>query len=664
MGAPQVRLLDGSTFVISDEAGDFGATDDVDGLFYRDVRHLSHWQVLVNGEPMRTVATDVTEYDTAVFDAVEVTPMLRDTGELTLLRERHLGRGMRETLTLTNVGRRRRNFAVTVRFAADFADIFEVREQIPRRVATDQQVTGDEVTLCYRRGEYSRMTHVCAPGAFLTGESATFLVSLAAGGRWSTSIDVEVTVATRRVAHVAGQHPHMDTDLPGWLRAMPRLETDWTTLASCYQRSLVDLAALRFYPDVTPRASLLAAGLPWFMTLFGRDSLIASYQALPFMPELCRTTLRALAGVQADLFDDVRDAEPGKIMHELRHGELAYFRERPQTPYYGTYDATQLFLIVLDEYERWSGDVETVRELEGAARAALTWIERYGDLDGDGYLEYQTRNPRHGLTNQCWKDSPDSVLYPDGRLAPLPRATCELQGYAYDARLRTARLARRVWGDQPWADRLERDAAALREAFNRDFWLADKECYALALDGDKRLVPTVASNMGHLLWSGIVPDERVDALVGHLLDERMFSGWGIRTVATGQGAYNPIGYHVGAVWPHDNAIIAAGLARYGRRSEASRIAASIIDAAPTFGFRLPEAFAGEARAGIGIPLPYPSANNPQAWASAAPLLFIRVMLGLDPSADGLTAAPHLPPQAQRLALSAVPVRGRRVDVAS
>jgi glycogen debranching enzyme len=396
----------------------------------------------------------------------------------------------------------------------------------------------------------------------------------------------------------------------------------------------------------------------------GRDSLIAGYQTLPFVPELCRTTLRALADLQSDRFDDVHDAEPGKIMHELRHGELVYFGERPQTPYYGTCDATPLFLVVLDEYERWTGDTDTVGHLEPAARAALTWIERYGDLDGDGYLEYRTRNPRHGLTNQCWKDSPNSVLYPDGSPAPLPRATCELQGYAYDARIRAARLARLVWNDPSLADRLERDAAALRDAFNRDFWLAEQGAYALALDGDKRLVPTISSNMGHLLWSGIVPPERVDALTGHLLGDEMFSGWGIRTVAAGQAAYNPIGYHVGAVWPHDNAIIAAGLRRYGRRGAAGRIAGGILDAAPTFGFRLPEAFAGEHRARIGVPLPYPRANYPQAWASAAPLLFIRVLLGLDPSADGATVDPHLPPQAQRLALSGVHFRGDRVDVSS
>jgi glycogen debranching enzyme len=658
----QVRLLNGSTFVVSDRAGDVGGSHQLDGLFYRDVRHLSQWQVLVDGRPMRPVAAHELEYDSAVFYAVEPVHAMRGSGDLTLLRERRLGSTMWERLTLTNVGHSERRVTVTLRFDADFADLYQVRERITRTARTDRRLAGDDVTLHYERDGYGRATRVRAPGAFLTGDSATFTLVVAAGGHWA--VELEISLSHQSEQSRAGRNPHMDIDLAGWLDAMPRLQTDWQALWECYHRSLVDLAALRFYPDVVPRASLLAAGLPWFMTLFGRDSLIACYEALPFVPELCRTTLRALAGMQAKHFDDRRDAEPGKIMHELRHGELVYFGERPQSPYYGTCDATPLFLIVLDEYERWTGDVTTVRDLEGAARAALDWIEHHGDLDGDGYLEYQTRNPEHGLTNQCWKDSPDSIVHPDGRLASLPRATCEIQGYAYDARLRMARLARLVWDDAALADRLERDAAALREAFNRDFWLPEQDCYALALDGQKRPVATVASNMGHLLWSGIVPDARVDAVVGQLMGDRMFSGWGIRTVAAGQPAFNPLGYHIGTVWPHDNAIIAAGLLRYGRRAEASRIAGSILETAPTFNSRLPETFAGEGRGRIDVPLPYPDANSPQAWAAAAPLLLIRVMLGLDPAERGPSVSPYLPPQVRHLALHRVPGRWGRADAAA
>jgi glycogen debranching enzyme len=549
---------------------------------------------------------------------------------------------------------------VTMNFAADFADLFEVKGSLPVPGATGITLSADEATIGFDSDGFRRFTHVRAPGAFLTGRSATFLIELPSGGEWTTELVVAPATTTHREAPEAGHHPHVGTDLNGWLRDAPELDTDWSTLNRVYQRSLRDLAALRFYPEA-PRASLPAAGVPWYMALFGRDSLLASYQALPFVPELARTTLRALADRQATNFDDWRDAEPGKILHELRHGSLVYHGKRPQSPYYGTCDATPLFLILLDEYERWSGDTATVRDLEPNARAALDWIERHGDLDGDGYLEYQTRNPTYGLANQCWKDSDNSILYPDGRLASLPRATCEIQGYAYDARVRTARLARAVWHDDALATRLEADAAALRDRFNHDFWLPDQGFYALALDGEKRPVPTCTSNPGHLLWSGIVPEDRVGALAGKLLGPQLFSGWGIRTLASGQPAFNPLEYHNGTVWPHDNAIIAAGLARYGRHEEAGQIAVAMLDAAAHFDDRLPEVFAGEDRQRTGVPIPYPNANWPQAWACTAPLLLIRVLLGLEPAPEGPVTDPHLPDTARRLTLTRLPGRWGRAE---
>jgi glycogen debranching enzyme len=423
----------------------------------------------------------------------------------------------------------------------------------------------------------------------------------------------------------------------------------------------VDLAALRFYPETVADSSLPAAGLPWFMALFGRDSLITSYQAIPFVPELARTTLLALGAQQATESDDFRDAEPGKILHELRHGELAHFGERPQSPYFGSADATPLFLIVLDEYERWSGDVETVRQLEGSARAAIEWMRRYGDTDGDGYIEYQTRNLQTGLENQCWKDSWNAIVHPDGRVASLPRACCEIQGYAYDARVRSARLAREVWQDPALADELEREAAQLKEQFDRDFWLPEQGFYALALDGEKRPVPTLSSNIGHLLWSGIVADARVEAVVAHLAGEHMFSGWGVRTVADGQPVYNPIEYHNGTVWPHDTGLIAAGLARYGRRQDANRLAVALLEAASHFSFRLPEAFAGYSRAETLVPVEYPSACSPQAWAAGTPLLLLRIMLGLEPTDNGLMVRPHLPAEVSRLLVRGLPGRWGLAD---
>ncbi len=369
------------------------------------------------------------------------------------------------------------------------------------------------------------------------------------------------------------------------------------------------------------------------MALFGRDSLITSFQALPYLPGLAATTLRVLAGRQAQGRDDFHEQEPGKILHELRFGELTARGERPHSPYFGTADATPLFLVLLDEYHRWSGDDGLVRALEPHARAALAWIENSGDADGDGYVEYARRNQATGLVNQCWKDSWDAIQFADGTLAQGPIATCEIQGYVYDARRRSARLAREVWGDEVLAGRLERQAADLRERFRRDFWMPERGCHALALDGEKRQVDSLTSNIGHLLWSGLLDDSEAATTVERLLDEQLYSGWGVRTLGTHEAGYNPLGYHTGTVWPHENSLIAAGLARYGHREAASTIASAILHAAPYFEHRLPEVFAGYpsvddvcpgglpdgfASPGVGCGDPTAVAEHaarPPAWAS-------------------------------------------------
>jgi len=403
--------------------------------------------------------------------------------------------------------------------------------------------------------------------------------------------------------------------------------------------------------------SLPAAGLPWFMALFGRDSLITAYQALPFQPHLARTSLEALTALQATGFDDFRDAEPGKILHELRRGELTMLGERPHSPYYGTHDATPLFLILLDEYERWAGERDFVNTLKPAAMKALEWIERHGDPDGDGYLEYQTRS-KEGLVNQCWKDSWNSILFSDGTVAQGPIATCEIQGYAYDARIRTARLAREVWDDPALADRLESEAAALRERFNRDYWIEARGHYAIALDGEKRQVDAMSSNVGHLLWSGIVPKDRAASLVKRLMSPEMFTGWGIRTMSARDAGYNPIEYHNGTVWPHDTAFVAEGMRRYGHREQASHLALMVIQAAEAFAYRLPEVFAGFSRDETGAPVEYPTASRPQAWAAGAPLLALRTALGLDVVDGKLQIDPHLSDGWGQVRLEKIPVGAR------
>jgi glycogen debranching enzyme len=447
----------------------------------------------------------------------------------------------------------------------------------------------------------------------------------------------------------------MGRELSDWLASAPTLVTDADDVRHTYRRSLVDLAALRFYPDgaSASSAALPAAGLPWFMALFGRDSVIASYQALPFHPELAATTLRTLARLQARDDDAFRDEEPGKILHELRLGELAYFRERPQSPYYGAADSTPLFLVLLDEFHRWTGDDAFVRELEASARAALEWIDRYGDRDGDGFVEYQRRNTETGLENQCWKDSWNSIVWPDGSLASAPRAVCEIQGYVYDAKRRCARLAREVWDDEELAERLNVQADALQRRFHERFWVEQTGFVALALDGQKRPVPTVTSNPGHLLWSGILFDDAAAAVAERLFREDLYSGWGVRTMASSEGAYNPLEYHNGTVWPHDCSLIAAGLARYGFRDEAARMASAVFEAATRFNYRLPEVFAGYDRRLTGFPVEYTTACSPQAWAAGTPLLLLRVLLGLEPVDGSLRTNPVLPPEIGHLELCGI-----------
>jgi glycogen debranching enzyme len=419
--------------------------------------------------------------------------------------------------------------------------------------------------------------------------------------------------------------------------------------------------ALRFESPLFPGRVMPAAGLPWFMSMFGRDSLITSLQALPFTPQLARATLETLAALQARTVDPFRDAEPGKILHELRLGEMTAFEERPHSPYYGSADSTPLFLILLDEYEKWSGDREFVRGLESEVRAAIKWMNEYGDRDQDGYIEYSRHNVETGLENMCWKDSWDSIAFANGELAPLPRATCELQGYAYDAKRRVARLARLVYGDEEWARSLDRQADQLKSNFNQDFWIPERGFFALALDGRKRKVDSLTSNIGHLLWSGIADPEKAKSCVKHLMSDALFSGWGVRTMAVGEGSYNPIGYHVGTVWPHDSSIVAWGLRRYGYREEAARIGKAILEASVFFRHRLPEAFAGFPRAATRFPVEYPTACSPQAWATAAPLLILRALLGLDVENGRLLVDPAIPHPLEQIELLDIPGAWGRAD---
>ncbi len=665
-----LTVLDGSSFFISDAAGDVDPVTangpDVLGLFHSDVRHLAGWELLINGQRMRVLTSRPNDYYSArVFGALAT-----GTGDpsIAVRRERIVADGVHEDLWLTNNSSEPTTVRLELRFGADFSDLLAVKRGEPMRGRTSVVVDGSRrVTLRYQNRGYERATMIVfdEPGD-LREDRMCWNLTIGARQQWTTCIDIGVIVdgteVTMRTGHggMGLVHPNMEMTLDEWIDSAPVLHAEVESLHRTYQQSLLNLAALRFRPH-PEGLSLPAAGLPWFMALFGRDSLITAYQALPFHPSLAESALRTLAELQSTGYDDFRDAEPGKIPHELRSGESTRLGEAPYTPYYGSHDSTPLFLILLDEYERWTGNTALVRELEQVARNALGWIEGPGDLDGDGYLEYRSRSAA-GLRSHCWKDSWNSVMFADGRVADLPIATCEIQGYAYDARLRTARIAREVWADGHLADRLERDAAALRERFNRDFWIEERGHYALALDGAKDRVDALTSNTGHLLWSGILDHDRAELVVRRLMADDMWSGWGIRTMSTKDMGYNPIEYHNGTVWPHDNSMIAEGMRRYGFRDEAATVLHSLLEAGRDFEFLMPEVFAGHSRAETGTPVEYPTACRPQAWAAGAPLLALRTVLGMDVRDGEFVTDPYIPAPMGPIQLDGVPVRGRRRSV--
>jgi glycogen debranching enzyme len=666
-----IKILDGNTFVVSDDRGDIDASlKDPTGLFSFDTRFLSRWILTINGKRLNALSTDDVQYFESRFFLVPGTGTVYVDADLSVIRERVVANGFHEELVILNHAAEPVDLKVRIEAGCDFADLFEVKDALAKKGAYVRVVDGNCLKLKYRRQTFQRETWITGASSPTVDESGlTFSVTVAGHGRWETKLDVttvqsvlEPVVQRSRARHSrSGVAETMKKNLETWVDDAPHLECDNDRLKITYRRSLVDLAALRFIAPILPRQALPAAGLPWFMTLFGRDSILTSLQALPFAPELAATTLRALGARQGTRLDDFRDEDPGRILHEMRYGELTAFEERPHSPYYGCADATALYVVLMDEYERWTGDTKLVRELEHEARAAINWIDEYADLQGNGYVSYKRRNEITGLENQCWKDSWDSISFHDGRLPGFPRATCELQGYAYDAKVRGARLARLVWRDDGLADRLDKEARELKRRFNRDFWIADRKYFAVALDEEGRQVDTLTSNNGHLLWSGIVDKSKAKAVVAHLMGNELFSGWGVRTLAEGEGRFNPIGYHVGTVWPFDNSFIAWGLRRYGFKSEAAQIAEGILSAAEFFGGRLPEAFGGYPRRMTKYPVQYPTACSPQAWSTGAPLLLLRTMLGLEPVGDHLVVDPALPETVGRMELLDIPGRWGRID---
>jgi glycogen debranching enzyme len=619
-----VSVVSSGAYCVSDDVGDFDGSAGR-GLFYRDTRHLSGLRLRLGGVRPVPLASWTQGSEAEFALAASVGP--EGVG---VVRRRFLGGGMDEEILLSNESPVAAEVRVELECAADFRDVFEVRGY--RRAAERGEISEEARDGClrfaYRRGRFRRGTVVR-----VSGEGIDPLVE---PGR--LSFDVHLGPEESRAVRVSvvleegGSEIRWRKPAPLYGEA-PALETDWEVLRRSWERSVQDLEELSF--DAGEGLIVPAAGAPWYMALFGRDALITAYQTVILSPEPAKNTLRALARHQALERDDFRDAEPGKIPHEIRHGELAFFGEVPHSSYYGTVDATPLFLILLNEVWRWSGDVELVRELEGPARRALDWIFAARIR---GYVAYATRSPA-GLQNHGWRDRADSMLFRDGTRAEAPIAACEVQGYVYDAFLRTARLAEQVWGDASLAARLRAEAGDLKERFDRDFWMEDRGYYALALDGAGRRVDSLGSSAGHLLWSGIVSAERARAVAGRLMREDLFSGWGVRTMAEGEGGYDPDSYHNGSVWPHDNALTACGFRRYGLLDEVNRISTAILEAAPRFGYRLPEVFAGYSRREVHEPVELPRSCSPQAWAAGTVPLLVRAMLGVEPGDTRQSSSP-------------------------
>src|SRR6266446_4755362 len=645
VGPHQVSIHQGQTVLVSEPDGQINWPSEK-GLYFRDTRVVSSWAIYANGEPWDLLNGGAISY---YASRIYLTNRNIPTGQgiiplrtLGLIISRWINGGMHEDLDITNNSVKRARFQLEIGVRCDFADIFEVKSGgIVRRgqITTKWSETKQQLQTIYRNGDFVRAVTV-APGlrqarAVYANGRLSFEIDLDAGEAWHccllyTLLDGERSFAPPNDCVDQHKESHHAETLSDWLRSVLKVRTSNEEFYRLFHQALEDMAALRLPIEGTNhRVFLPAAGLPWFVAPFGRDSLMVSLQNMLIYPDFARGSLDILGSLQAREQDDYRDAEPGKILHEIRYGELAHFKLIPQTPYYGTADATPLYLIALHSAWRAVGDRGALGAPLETAEGCLSWIDNYGDRDGDGFQEYQTRSPV-GYDNMGWKDSGDSVIYPDGSLVTGPKALCELQGYVYDAWLRMAEIFDEL-GKSGRAAALRAKAAALFKRFNEDFWDEDSGFYAFALDGNKKKVLTVASNPGHCLWSGIVPPARAGKVVKRLMAPDMWSGWGIRTLSALHPAFNPYNYQTGSVWPHDNAIIALGFKRYGFGVEAAKIARDISDAGGHFLFnQLPELSTTIQRDEASFPVQYLGANVPQAWAAGSVFTLLHAMLGFAP----------------------------------
>lgn len=601
-----LTIVQGNTFMVTQLDGQI-ASDGEQGVFANDTRFVSYYAMFADGQPwVRLNSATTAYYSSRIYltnPAIETEAGTIAPGTLALTLNRVASNGIHEDIDIINHGLNPVKFNLEIAIRSDFADIYEVKaHRFVRRGNISSTGNAAERTLStsYTNGDFHRcftyqVRNPSSPPLYANGR-INFPIELAAGASWHTCgyyiLKIDGEDDRQPSAHCERLPPEIAALEQQWQDRTTHITTAQEEIYRLYQRSLEDLSALRLHDAaLPPDVWIPAAGVPWFVTIFGRDSTIVSLQNMMVCPKLALGALQKLGELQASAIDDWRDAQPGKILHELRTGELAHFNRIPHTPYYGTADATPLYLIVLHETWKWTGDLSLLHKYRDIALRCLDWIDRYGDLDCDGFQEYQSKSAQ-GTQNQGWKDSGDAIVYPDGSLVKGPIALCELQGYVFDAWLRMAEVFEAL-GEPDRAVELRRKASELQYRFEQAFWCEDLEYYAFALDDDKQPVRSIASNPGHCLWSGIISPDRAQKVIQRLMADDLWSGWGIRTLSAKHASYNPNSYHCGSVWAHDNGIIALGCKRYGYSTETAQIARGISEAASHFqNYRIPEAYTG------------------------------------------------------------------------
>ncbi|MBE0428846.1 MAG: amylo-alpha-1,6-glucosidase [Thermoleophilia bacterium] len=647
-------VKEGELFLYSDIEGNVAREDTSGlGLYYQDTRFLSTFNMtLLGSTPVLLSSTadrgfmSQIELTNADFMSADGTVVPQET--INIRRIRVINDKLYELVRIKNYNHFPVDVSLQIEFDSDFADMFEVRgtKRTKYGIRLAPKVAEDSILLAYHGLDAilrKTMIRLETPPSSIEGTTAVYRFQLKPRERRVIKLSVEPVLPTtgERETDFNRAIGEIRKSYEAWFETSSQIVTDNELFTAVLRSSQRDI---RMLWTSTEMGHFLSAGVPWFVTPFGRDTLITCLQIMMLDPHPARETARVFTQLQGRTLDHWRDEEPGKIFHEVRRGELANIRAIPHTPYFGSADATALYLVLVSDIVKWTGDLEFARSMVDSIDMALAWIDTYGDADGDGFVEYETKS-RRGLINQGWKDSGNSVVHTDGRLAGTPIALSEVQAYVYYAKRRMSQLFD-LLGDRERAAGLARQAEELKKKFNEVFWMEKEGFFALALDGDKNPVRTVTSNPAHGLWARIVDEEKASVLAGRLMQPDMFSGWGIRTMSKSSINYNPMSYHNGSVWPHDNSLIIRGLKKYGFNEEAERVATGLFEAALHYDYyRLPELFCGFTKRSISRPVSYPVACSPQAWAAGSMFMILQALLGIEADAPANTLyveSPMLP----------------------